>query len=221
MTQIKAVIFDMDGLLVDSEPVWDKARAAMAAEASKAWTEDDHKAVMGVSTQEWVDYMIERLDLTLPPAQVQQHIIDRMVEMYQQGVPYRPGAVAAVDLAHTHYPTGVASGSPQVLIDAVTGDAAVAGKFQVVLSADNVARGKPNPDVYLAVAERLGVDPAACVCLEDSGNGILSGSRAGMKVIAVPDHRFPPSTAKLAHAHVVLDSLEAFTLDTIRELETV
>ncbi len=221
MTQIKAVIFDMDGLLVDSEPVWDKARAAMAAEAGKGWNEDDHKAVMGVSTQEWVDYMIQRLDLTLPPEQVQQHIIDRMVELYQAGVPYRPGAVAAVELAHAHYPTGVASGSPQVLIDTVTNDAAVAGKFQIVLSADTVPKGKPNPDVYLAVAKKLGVDPAACVCLEDSGNGILSGSRAGMKVIAVPDPRFPPSSEKLAHADIVLDSLEDFTLETIQQMEAL
>lgn len=215
---IEAVIFDMDGLLVDSEPVWDAARQAMADEAGKAWTSDDHKAVMGVSTREWADYMIDRLELALSPQEVIDQVIARMVEMYQAGVPYLPGAVEAVDLAAGHYPLGLASGSHPTLIEAVTADAALRARFRVVVAADEVGVGKPAPDVYLAAADRLGVPAAACVCVEDSGNGILAGVRAGMKVVAVPDSRFPPGADVLDQAHVVLRSLSELSLELLRGL---
>jgi HAD superfamily hydrolase (TIGR01509 family) len=216
---IEAVVFDLDGLLVDSEPVWDKARKQMADESGKDWNKDDHKAVMGVSTQEWADYMINRLELTLSPQEVQDRIIERMVEMYRAGIPYFPGAVEAVTLAATRYLTALASGSHRALIDTVTADAAMEGKFQVILSADEVGAGKPSPDVYLAAAQRLGVKPDNCVCVEDSGNGILSGVRAGMKVIAVPDPRFPPALEKLNQAHLVLTTLSEFSLELLEQLE--
>jgi len=215
---IEAVIFDMDGLLVDSEPVWDRARKGMADEAGKDWNKDDHKAVMGVSTEEWANYMITRLALTLTPAEVQDRIIARMVEMYQAGIPYFPGAIKAVNLAAAHYPTALASGSHPTLIDTVTADAALRGKFRVIVSADEVGPGKPSPDVYLATAARLGVKPENCVCMEDSGNGILAGVRAGMKVIAVPDARFPPAAAKLNQAHLVLTTLSDFSLELLDQL---
>jgi HAD superfamily hydrolase (TIGR01509 family) len=215
---IEAIIFDMDGLLVDSEPVWDKARKSMADAAGVEWTKDDHKAVMGVSTQEWADYMINRLKLTLSPQQVQDEVVRRMLSMYDQGIPYLPGAVEAVQLAADSFPTALASGSHPSLIEAVTRDTHMAGKFQVILAADEVGVGKPAPDVYLETARRLGAAPKKCVCLEDSGNGILSGARAGMKVIAVPDPRFPPAPDKLSHAHVVLDSLFGFSLELLEQL---
>lgn len=216
---IEAIIFDMDGLLVDSEPVWDKARSSMAAEAGKEWNEKDHRAVMGVSTEEWASYMIQRLELTISPEEVQAEIVQRMLEMYREGVPYLPGAVEAVNLASGHYPTALASGSHPNLIEAVVNDAPMQGKFKVVLSADEVGVGKPAPDVYLQTAHRLGIPPQQCLCLEDSGNGILAGLRAGMKVVAVPDPRFAPSQEILRQAHLVLTSLEAFSLETIRQLE--
>lgn len=216
---IEAIIFDMDGLLVDSEPVWDRARKSMADEAGKDWNQEDHKAVMGVSTAEWAAYMIRRLELTLSPQEVQTQVIQRMVEMYQAGIPYFPGAVEAVHLAANHFPTALASGSHRTLIDTVTADAAMQGQFQVILSADEVGAGKPAPDVYLETARRLGVLPETCVCLEDSGNGILAGVRAGMKVIAVPDPRFAPAADKLAQAHVVLTTLTEFSLELLNQLE--
>ncbi|MFO7530996.1 MAG: HAD family phosphatase [Candidatus Limnocylindrales bacterium] len=212
---IEAVIFDMDGLLVDSEPVWDRARRSMADEAGRPWTADDHKAVMGVSTQEWAEYMIARLALTLTPQEVIDRIIERMVEMYRAGIPWLPGALDAVDLAARHFRTALASGSHPTLVEAVTADAAIQGKFQVIVSADEVGAGKPAPDVYLVAAERLGVEPASCVCLEDSANGILAGVRAGMQVIAVPDPRFPPAQAALDRAHLVLPSLAALSLEAL------
>jgi HAD superfamily hydrolase (TIGR01509 family) len=215
---IAAVIFDMDGLLVDSEPVWDEARAMMARRAGKTWNSDDHKAVMGVSTAEWVDYMIHRLALTASPETVEAGIIAQMVAFYEREIPFFEGAVAAVAQVAASYPVGLASGSPRRLIDTVTGHLALAGKFKAILSSDQVAQGKPAPDVYLAVAEALGVAPQSCVCLEDSGNGILAGKSAGMRVIAVPDHRFPPSADKIRQADVVLESLTQFNLATIAGL---
>ncbi|HSR31026.1 MAG TPA: HAD family phosphatase [Anaerolineae bacterium] len=215
---IEAVIFDMDGLLVDSEPVWDKARSSMAAEAGKEWNKEDHKAVMGVSTDEWVTYMIQRLELTISPQEVQDEIVQRMLAMYRERVPYLPGAIQAVTLAAEHYPTALASGSHRSLIDAVTNDPQMQGKFRVILSSDEVGVGKPAPDVYLQTARRLGFSPESCLCLEDSGNGILAGVRAGMKVVAVPDPRFSPKQEILDQAHLVLNSLTAFSLETIKQL---
>lgn len=216
---IEAVIFDMDGLLVDSEPVWDKARQGMAETVGKEWTKEDHQAVMGVSTQAWAEYMMNRLELSLSPQEVQDQIVARMIALYQTSIPYFPGAVEAVHLAARHYPTALASGSHPALIEAVTADAAMRGQFQVILSADEVKAGKPAPDVYLEAAKRLGVKPEHCVCLEDSGNGIVAGHRAGMKVIAIPDPRFPPAPDKLSLADVILPSLGGFSLELIRQLE--
>ncbi len=215
---IAAVIFDMDGLLIDSEPVWDQARSMMAAEAGRNWNTDDHKAVMGVSTAEWVDYMIRRLALTAPPETVEAHIIAQMVALYQREIPFFEGAVEAVVQAAERYPVGLASGSPRPLIDTVTRHPALAGKFTAILSGDQVARGKPAPDVYLAVAAAIGVAPKHCICLEDSDNGILAAKNAGMKVIAVPDARFAPSEDLLQHADMTLASISQFNLEILAGL---
>jgi HAD superfamily hydrolase (TIGR01509 family) len=215
---IKAVIFDMDGLLVDSEPVWDDARKWMADRAGKPWGRLDHDAVMGVSTEEWADYMIERLELSMSRQEVIDAVIGHMTEMYRAGVPYFPGAVELVRAVAATWRTGLASGSHPALIDIVTADEPMAGKFEVIVAADKVGAGKPAPDVYLAAASRLGLDPAECVCLEDSGNGILAGAAAGMKVIAVPDPRFPPAPEKLERADLVVDSLTDVSVERIADL---
>ncbi len=216
---IEAIIFDMDGLLIDSEPYWDKARSIMAAEAGIDWNTDDHRAVMGVSTRVWVEYMINRLNLTMSQEDVELHIIDQMVQLYRRQIPYLPGSIETVALAAEHYPVGLASGSPRSLIDTVTGDKPLDGKFLIILSGDQVERGKPSPDIYFETARKMAVDPKACVCLEDSGNGILAGKNAGMKVIGVPDSRFPPEPEKLKMADLVLDSLQDFSLKTIAMLD--
>ncbi|MEM7531312.1 MAG: HAD family phosphatase [Chloroflexota bacterium] len=213
--QIEGVIFDMDGLLVDSEPVWDRARAALAAQYGKSWTTADHHNVMGVSTAEWTEYMINHFGATMPPEEMQKLVIDQMVAMYNERIPFFPGAVELVQTVAANYPTGLASGSPRQLIDIVTGYEAFEGCFQVILSADEIGKGKPAPDVYLATAERMGIDPIKCACLEDSGFGILSGKAAGMMVIAVPDERFPPVDEYLAKADIVLGSLADFSLELL------
>ena len=213
---IEGVIFDMDGLLVDSEPVWDKARAELATHYGKPWTTADHHNVMGVSTAEWTSYMINHFEIALPSAEMQKLVIDQMIAMYNEQIPFFPRAVELVQSVAAQYPTGLASGSPRQLIDIVTGHSAFNGCFQVILSADEIGKGKPAPDVYLATAERMGIDPTQCACLEDSGFGILSGKTAGMFVIAVPDERFPPADEYLDQADVVLGSLAEFSLDLFK-----
>ena len=207
---MRAIIFDMDGLLVDSEPCWDAARKAWAAERGVDWGPDDHRACMGVSTQTWAEYMIRRLSLDLSAEEVIARVVGRMRETYSRGIPYKPGAVKAVMRSAAGFLVGLASGSEKSLIAMLVADEPMAGKFQAVVCTDDMPRGKPAPDVYLECARRLGVDPAECVCLEDSGAGIQSGKAAGMKVIAVPDPRFPPKPDALALADVVLASLEEF-----------
>jgi HAD superfamily hydrolase (TIGR01509 family) len=213
---IEAVIFDMDGLLVDSEPYWDKARRQIAVEAGKEWHEDDHRACMGVSTLDWANYMLD-----MSPQEVQDRVIGKILEFYARGIPYMPGAEEAVALAARRYPTGLASGSHRRLIEAVIDDPPMRGKFQVVVCSDDVPAGKPAPDVYLEVARRLGVVPERCLCLEDSASGILAGRAAGMQVIAVPDERFMPALEVLRQADVVLPSLTEFRLDTIENASPV
>lgn len=215
--KIQAVIFDLDGLLIDSEIVWNGVRTEIAAQQGIAWTEADHRAVMGVSTAEWVAYMIERLELDLSPAEVQEVVAGRMVASYRERIPFKPGAVELVHKAGEHLPVGLASGSVRNLIDIVVAAPEFAGCFAAVVSADEVGHGKPHPDVYLETARRLGVVPKACVCLEDSGHGIDAGKAAGMRVIAVPDPHFMPEAATLAHADVVVGSLTEVTLEMLTE----
>lgn len=213
MTQpIQAVIFDLDGLLVDSEIVWNDVRSDIAEQRGVRWNADDHQAVMGVSTAEWAAYMIRRLKLDLTPAEVEELVVSRMVASYHQEIPFKPGAVELVKKTAERYPLGLASGSVRSLIEIVVESPEFAGLFKVAVSADEVGRGKPNPDVYLETARRLGVPPDACVCLEDSGHGIDAGKAAGMRVIAVPDPRFMPSAGTLARADVVASSLSDVTL---------
>ena len=217
MSSLAAVIFDMDGLLIDSEPKWDQARADMAARLDKSWNEDDHAAVMGVSTEEWAKYMRDRWGLESSLSDIIQEVVGRMRGIYDERIPLREGAVEAVDLAAAHYRTALASGSERSLIDLVTASPELSGKLEVILSADQVERGKPHPDVYLEAAKRLGV-PERCACLEDSKNGILSGLNAGMKVVAVPDERFPVDEEVLGRADAVLGSLNEFSLELLQSL---
>lgn len=215
---IEAIVFDMDGLLIDSEIVWDRVRRDWVASLGKTWTEADHLAVMGVDTQTWADYMAERLGDGITPERARQEVLARVAASYREEVPFKPGALEAIDLATAHFPAGVASGSHRSLIDIVFEHPALRDRFDFVLAADEEGAGKPAPDVYLAAAKRLGFDPAHIVCLEDSGNGILAGVRAGMKVIAVPDPRFPPPPEILGQAALVLDSLHDFSLDVVQRL---
>ena len=216
---IEAVIFDMDGLLVDSEPVWHDARVAMAAEHGQTWTHADQLNCMGVNTDDWAAYMIKRLKLSMSLAEVREAVIAQMAAMYARQIPFRPFAIEAVQWSAANYPTALASGSPRRLIDIVTKAPELEGCFQEILVADEVGQGKPHPAVYLETSRRMGAAPETCVCLEDSANGVLSGHRAGMFVINIPDPRYPLTASEAAYADLVLSSLGEFTAETIQQLQ--
>ena len=217
---IEAIIFDMDGLLVDSEPCWDEARARMAKAVGKPWGRQDHLNVMGVSTEEWVRYMIQKLELTIPPEQVRSEILEQIAAIYKEAIPFRPFAVQAVRWAAQRYPVALASGSPRQLIDLVVHSPELDGCFKLVVSCDEVGAGKPDPAIYLETARRLNIAADNCVCVEDSAYGVRAGKRAGMYVVNVPDPKFPLAPEYAKDADRVLGSLQEFNVETINWLNS-
>ncbi|HVS64062.1 MAG TPA: HAD family phosphatase [Thermoanaerobaculia bacterium] len=205
---IQAVLFDMDGLLVDSEPVWYDARRDLLREHGRVWTETDQRAMAGVHTAVWVEALYEKLEGTLARGVVEEEIVARMESRYRGGdVPVLAGAHEAIDTCAARYRLGLASGSPQRLIDAVLRGAGWQGRFERLLSTDELEHGKPAPDVYLEICRRLGVAPARCVVVEDSGAGIRAGKAAGAKVVAVPNPHTDPGREVLALADATIETL--------------
>jgi HAD superfamily hydrolase (TIGR01509 family) len=204
---IDAVIFDMDGLLLDSEQVWDAVREQLAHDRGARWHDGAQRDMMGMSAPEWSRYMHDVIGLPETPAEINDEVVRRMAERYRERLPLVPGAVDAVERIAARWPLGLASSSNRPLIELALEQAGLARCFPVTVSSEEVARGKPAPDVYIEAARRLGVDPARAAAIEDSHNGILAGRAAGMRVIAVPNPHFPPGPDALVAANVVLDSI--------------
>jgi HAD superfamily hydrolase (TIGR01509 family) len=219
-TMIEAVVFDLDGVLIDSEPVWEDVRRGLVAERGGPWPPDAQRRLMGMSTPEWARYLSEDLGVALPPDQVAAEVIDRMAARYAERVPLLDGAADAVRRMAARWPLGLASSSPPRLIETVLRSAALRGCFRVVLSTEQVAHGKPAPDVYLAAAAALGRPPAACAAVEDSSNGLRSAAAAGLRVIAVPQPRYPPDPDALALADLVLPGLAGLSPEAVAALAT-
>ena len=215
---IEAVVFDCDGVLIDSEPVWERVRRKFVADHGGRWAKDAQDRMMGMSTAEWSAYMSEDFGLGLPPHQVAHLVIEAMAAEYEIHLPLLPGAVDAVRALSAHWPLAVASSAPKSLIDAVLDASALRDAFRAAVSSEEVARGKPAPDVYLEAASRLGITPVAGVAVEDSSNGLRAASAAGMTVIAVPRPEYPPAADALQKAQLVLDSLTSLTPATIESL---
>jgi len=208
-TTIAAVLFDLDGLLVDSEPAWYRARCDLAKAHGALWTEADQRAQAGVHTDVWVANVGACIGGVLSPEEVQEEIVSRMEAYYRaREVRVLPGADACLARCAERFPTALVSGSPHRLIDAAIEGAGWAGHFDLRLSSDDVARGKPAPDVYEEAMRRLGVPADGTVVLEDSGAGIRAGLAAGTRVIAVPNPLTHPGEATLALATQVLSSLD-------------
>jgi HAD superfamily hydrolase (TIGR01509 family) len=215
---IEAVIFDLDGVIVDSEPAWERVRRQVVAENGGRWLPDAQRRLMGMSTAEWSRYLSDDLDVGLAPDQIAAAVIDRMSAGYRDHVPLLPGAVGAVRRMAQRWPVGLASSSPPALINAALDGAGLAGLFAAVVSTEQVAHGKPAPDVYLTVLDRLGFGPQRCAAVEDSSNGLRSAAAAGLHVIAVPHHRYPPDEAALRAAGLVLTGLADLTVDAVCRL---
>ncbi len=214
-----AVVFDMDGTLIDSEEIWDEIRRGLAASDRVPWPPEATRAMMGMSTPEWSTYLADVVGLRGTPAQVARRTIDAMADAYRAGrVTILPGAVDAVRRMAELAPLAVASSSPRRLIEVGLDLLGVAELVGVVVSTEEVARGKPAPDGYLAACEQLGVDPATAVAIEDSTNGLTSALAAGMKVVAVPPLFHPPAADLLDDVDAVIPTLDDLTVDHVRGL---
>lgn len=211
---MEACVFDLDGVLVDSEPVWEEVRRAFVADHGGTWQPDTQSRLMGMSTAEWAAYLHE-LGVRMPPAEIARGVVDEMAARYRDGVPLMPGAVEAVRRLSGEVTLGLASSSPRRLIDVVLDTAELKECFAATVSTEEVERGKPAPDGYLEAARRMERDPRGCVAVEDSSNGLRSAHAAGMRVIAIPHPRYPPAPDALALAWRVLPDLGALTPDLL------
>ena len=212
---IEAVVFDMDGLLLDSEQVWDDVRENLVRERGGRWTDRAQADMMGMSSPEWSRYLHEELGLPESPEELNAEVVRRMLARYAERLPLIDGAVEAVERLAARWPLGLASSSNRELIDRALEVSGLGRFFRLTVSSEEVARGKPAPDVYLEAARRLGVDASACAAVEDSRSGILSARAAGMRVLAIPNPHFPPPDDVLAQADVVLGSLAELTPDAV------
>jgi HAD superfamily hydrolase (TIGR01509 family) len=212
---IDAVIFDLDGVLVDSELLWDDVRRQFTVAHGGRWSAGAQRTMMGMSSGEWAQFMRSQLGVALAEPEIIRGVVDDMASRYQDAVPLLPGAVDAVQRLSARWALGLASSSNRPLIDAVLGATGLAVHFAATVSSEEVPRGKPAPDVYLDVSRRLGVTPSRCTAIEDSTNGLLAARAAGMRVVAVPRAAFPPEPEVLADADATIPDLDALTAEVI------
>ena len=213
-----AVIFDLDGVLVDSEQVWDEIRERLARERGGRWHPGAQRDMMGMSSPEWSRYMSDELGVPMTPEEVSAEVVRRVEETYRRRLPLLPGAVEAVRRIGERWPLGLASSSNRPIIDLVLERARIGELFEATVSSEEVGRGKPAPDVYLEAAGRLGVEPRRAAAIEDSTNGLLAARAADLAVVAIPNHAFPPDPEALAVSDVALDSLDRLSPSVIEEV---
>jgi HAD superfamily hydrolase (TIGR01509 family) len=204
--ELEAVFFDQDGVLIDSEGAWDAARRAVVAETPGHWKPEATRAMMGMSAPEWSRYVRDELGVPLEPEEISARVVQRLLAGYQRDLPLMPGAVDAVKRVAARWPVGLASSANREVIDTVLQASGLAGTFGATVAGEEVARGKPAPDIYTEAARRLGVDPARSAAVEDSSSGLRAAAAAGMLVVAFPNREFPPDPDALALAAVVLNS---------------
>lgn len=212
---IEAVAFDLDGVILASEELWDEVREQLARERRGTWSERAQADMMGMSSPEWSRYMHDVVGVPDSPEEIKREVVQRMLDRYSERLPLIDGAVEAVRRIAARRPLAVASSSNREIIDRALDVSGLAPLFRVTVSSEEVARGKPAPDVYLEAARRLDVDPRACAAVEDSANGIRSAHAAGMRVIAIPNRAFPPPDDVLALAGAVLGSPRELTVEIV------
>jgi HAD superfamily hydrolase (TIGR01509 family) len=213
-----AVVFDLDGVLMDSEQLWNDAKEQLVRDMGGRWRTDAPQAMIGMSSAEWSAYLHDRLGVALDPERINSEVIARIERSYREHVPLLPGAAEAVRSLRARWPLGLASSSNRQIIDLALELAGLDGEFAVTVSSEEVTRGKPAPDVYLEAARRLSVDPRHAVAVEDSSNGMRSAAAAGMPVIAVPNPRYPPSREALELAAACVDAVADVTPELIERV---
>jgi HAD superfamily hydrolase (TIGR01509 family) len=214
---IAAIVLDLDGVLIQSEEVWDEVREAYVRERGGRYGEEVQRALMGMSSTEWSRYLHEVAGVPDTPDEINAEVVHRMLAAYRRELPLIDGAVDAVQRLAARFPLGLASSSNRALIDEVLEVAGLAACFRATVSSEEVAHGKPAPDVYLEAARRLEVAPNACVAVEDSHGGIRSAKAAGMRVVAIPNPSYPPDDQALELADVVIHSLDELTPELVVE----
>jgi HAD superfamily hydrolase (TIGR01509 family) len=215
---ITAVVFDLDGVIIDTEEVWEDVRRSYVAEYGREFLPDSQSRMMGMSTGEWSTHLSVDVGVPRTPDQVAQDVLGRLAERYRQDLPLIEGSVDAVRRLGRRFTLALASSSARVLIDQVLSTAGLTDAFRVTLSTEEVPRGKPWPDVYLEAVSRLGLTPADCAAVEDSSNGLRSAAAAGLRVIAVPHGVYPPAPDALAQAALVIDGPADLTVEAVEKL---
>jgi HAD superfamily hydrolase (TIGR01509 family) len=220
VTDVAAVIFDLDGVLIDSETIWDDARRSLVEAQGGTWLASATRDMMGMSSREWSVYLRDRLGVGLEPEEISSRVAADVAQRYHDQLPLLPGACEAVLRLASAWPLGLASSSNRTIIEQFLDASGLRSSFAGTVSSKEVARGKPAPDVYLAAAAGLRAAPDRCVAIEDSTNGLAAATAAGMTVIAVPNRHFPPSAASLSRVALVVPSLQDLTDDMIRHSAT-
>jgi HAD superfamily hydrolase (TIGR01509 family) len=210
-----AVVFDLDGVLIASEEVWDEVRERYVRSRGGRYDDEVQRAMMGMSAPEWSRYLHEAAGVPEEADAINAEVVRLMLEAYREHLPLLPGAVEAVRRTAARFPLGIASSSNRELIEAVLALAGIADCFRATVSSEEVARGKPAPDVYLEAARRLEVAPGDCVAIEDSHAGIRSAKAAGLRVVAIPNSSYPPGEEALAAADTTIRSLAELTPDLL------
>jgi HAD superfamily hydrolase (TIGR01509 family) len=218
VSDLRAVIFDLDGVLLDSETAWDEARRELVQSSGGTWRPEATRAMMGMSSVEWSRYLRDELGVPMAPDEISAAVVARLEARYREHLPLFPGAVEAVGRLAGRWPLGLASSANRPIIDLVLRESGLAERFAATVSSEEVPRGKPAPDVYLEAARRLGVDPGGCAAVEDSSNGLRAAAAAGMRVIAIPNQAFPPDADALALADAVLPSIAALDAELVAGL---
>ena len=208
-------MFDLDGVLLDSEHVWDEVREELTRERGGRWHEGAQRQMMGMSSLEWSRYMHDELGVPDPPEEISKEVVRRVETIYRRHLPAVPGARDAVERLAEHWPLGLASSSNRELIELALELLSIDDQFAATVSSEEVSRGKPAPNVYLEAARRLQVEPTRAAAIEDSHNGILAAKAAGMRVLVIPNRHFPPGEDALAQADVVLESLAGLTAEAV------
>ena len=215
MSAIEAVVFDLDGVIVDSEHVWDEVREQLARERGGRWHDRAQTDMRGMSSPEGSRYMHDVIGLAESPAEIDAEVVRRMLDRYTEQLPLVDGAVEAVSRLAGSFRLALASSSNRPVIDVVLEVSGLAPLFEATVSSEEVERGKPAPDVFLEAAARLAVAPERCAAVEDSGNGIRAAHAADMRVLAIPNRRYPPPDDALALADVVLDSIDELVPEVV------
>lgn len=217
-SSIEAVIFDLDGVLIDSEEWWDQIRHGLAIENDIEWPSDATRLMQGMSTQEWSAYLADTVGIPGNAAAVASTVISKMAQRYAAELPLIPGAVDAVKNIAAHWPVAIASSSPRQLIDVVLAESGLSDVVRTSMSTEECAAGKPSPIVYQSVVQRLGSTPARTVGVEDSSNGLRSASAARLIVVAVPNPTYPPASDAQALPDAVVNNLTELTPEFVANL---